>query len=81
MLIALLSLAIAGLGALWFALKTSVRGYEDDFGFHEGVEHPIESVRTTVDPTPVSVKATSPKRKGSRAPMPEPIEQTTLSFY
>jgi hypothetical protein len=80
MLIALLCLAIAGLGALWFALKTSVRGYEDDYGFHEGVEHPIESVRTSVEIQPSS-KTAATKKKGSRPPMPEPIEQTTLSFY
>ena len=38
MLTVVLSLSVAGLVELFVELKRAVRGYEDQFGFHEGTE-------------------------------------------
>ena len=48
MLLTLLLLTVASLGALWYGVKHAVRGYEDEFGFHEGIEpKPLEIASAT----------------------------------
>jgi hypothetical protein len=41
MIAILLLLMVAGLGAFWFEMQRSVKGYEDEVGFHRGVASPI----------------------------------------
>ena len=52
MLTVVISLFIAGLVELFVELKRAVSGYEDEFGFHEGVEPALCGVAVTPEAVP-----------------------------
>jgi len=82
MLIALLVLTLTSLGALWYGVKHAVRGYEDEFGFHEGIEpKPLEvataSQTTVFGAWSEEANSTRNKRRGGKA---QDLEHASLGL-
>ncbi|MDB6169050.1 MAG: hypothetical protein JWM88_1914 [Verrucomicrobia bacterium] len=80
MLIVAALLAIAGLIALGFALKNSAEGYEDDLGFHKGIE-PQVTVLWRVQPGAESLSAKKAGKRVRQKIAEEMVQQATLRFY
>jgi hypothetical protein len=83
MLITLLILLIAGLATLWYGIRHSVRGYEDEFGFHEGAEPiGIEVLSESPNAQPAGAsEMVSNKRQSRQEARNKEFEHATLGLF
>ena len=78
MITTLLMLFLAGLVTLYVEMRRSVRGYEDEFGFHEGVE---SSFCTLSMRAAQAVASGWTKKNRSSKSDSNTIIQATLEFF
>jgi hypothetical protein len=87
MIITALLIALVGLAVLEYAIKHAASGYQDEFGFHEGLDPQGAMDFASQMHTVVAVQGASPQKAGKRTrrtlkrPSRKPISQDSAAPF